>query len=205
MKYPILKAFALIVTFSTTDGYASCKDGTYNHFAEETDSNSIKQEKAIELVNNSVCYYQKNGLKEAVKLFTAADNSFCQKYAFGSGGINVSTKEGVILASCKYPGLVGSNALAWQNPDGKFVNQELLENVEKNPEGTLTQQKVTNHNPIIGTPTTYKHFARQVDGLIFFTHIYDDTPPHKDLTPKEDIEKFQNVKYAKPIDLESIK
>ena len=105
MKNPIVKDFALILTFSTNDVYAACQDGTYNHFAEETDSNSIKQEKAM----------------------------------------------------------------------------------------------VTNHNSIIGTPTTYKHFARQVDGLVFFTHIYDDTPPHKDLTPKEDIEKFQNIKYAKPV------
>ncbi|MBA3813430.1 MAG: hypothetical protein H0X26_02910 [Alphaproteobacteria bacterium] len=203
MKIIHYKAIMLISALLTSNLYADCKTGKYDHFSESTDSSAIKQQKTIELVNNAVCFYQKNGLKESIKLFSDSNNPFCKNYEFGSMGVNVMTEDGVILASCKYPGLVGHNALSWQNPDGKFVNQELLEEVEKNPEGALTTQKVTNHNPLTGIPTTYKHFARLVDGLVFFSHIYNDIPPHKDLTPKEDIEKFQNAKNAKPIDLDN--
>ncbi len=153
---------------------------------------NVSEESAIQLIDCTIKYFQTHGQDEALKAFNDLNGPYCHKYKFGHEGINVATTGGVLLASCKYPGLVGTNVLGWQSPDGKFINQIIIKAAQENPYGVVIVGSITNLNPMTGKQSGFKHFARKDADLIFFTHIYNPTPLHKELPSHENIEAAQN-------------
>ena len=160
-----------------------------------------KEQTAIKFVNDAVDLYETKGLDVALNIFRDLKGDFCTQYEYGYEGINVITSEGILLASCKYPGLVGNNILGWKTPDGKLINQVILQTAKENPCGIIIGEDITNLNPETGQQTGFKHFARTEGDLIFFTHIYNPIPIHKQMPSFEDVKKAQNPKNG---DLEGV-
>ena len=156
------------------------------------DSIAIKEKEAINLVENAIDFYMHNGLTDSLKAFSDPKGAFCKKYAYGYEGINIATTEGVLLSSCKYPGLVVHNIMGWTTPDGKLINQIIFKEAKENSYGALIGENITNHNPATGKPSGYRHFARKIGNLVFFAHIYDSARLHKEMFPSEDVKKAQD-------------
>ena len=197
IKYP-LAIFASVVSIGSS---LAAEDPQQNPPSSTLDDINTKEQATINFVNKAIDYYIEHGLHDSIELFRDQNGPFCKQYAYGYGGINVATTEGVLLSSCKYPGLVGSNILAWRSPDGRLINQDLFQAAKDSPYGAETAQNITNLNPMTGKASAYRHFARSVNGLVFFSHIYNQAPLHKDLIPSEDIAMAQDPKNAKPVDL----
>ncbi len=155
-------------------------------------------------VNAAVNTYTEVGLEELIDQINKPNGKFCKELQYGRTGISLITTEGVMLANCKYPGIVGSNVLAWQTPDGKFIVQDLIKIANDQPYGAVVGENITNLNPMTGKPSERKQYVRRIGNLIFFGHIYDNTPLHRDFKPAENLKQAQNPKNAKSIDLKAI-
>jgi hypothetical protein len=163
-----------------------------------------KAQEVITNVNNAVNLYTEVGLKGLIDQINTPNSKFCQELPYGRTGISLITTEGVILANCKYPGIVGSNVLAWQTPDGKFIVQDLIKMANHQPHGAIVGENITNLNPVTGVPTERKQYVRRLGNLIFFDHIYDNTPLHKEVKSAENLKEAQDPNNAKSIDLKAI-
>lgn len=170
-----------------------------NRFYKVTDSQSVREKKAINLVNEAVAFYKKNGKQKTVMEVNNRKGLFCAKYDHGYQGVSVFTLDGVVLASCKYPGLVGSNNIGWKSPNGSFFIQDVLKAVRNKPQGVFTESTITSLNPITGNPSASKGYAREEDGLVFSSQVVEDTPLHRTFNALEDLEKAQDPKNAKPV------
>jgi len=191
-------AIVFCCSFAMTSPLSSIVEKSH-HFYHPTDPIKVKEQKAIELINNAVAYYQKHGLEESLKTFTDQNGSFCTSYKHAYSGLSLMTVKGEVLSSCKYPGLIGKNALGWRSPEGKLTDQELLKAVQKNPEGAFTEPMISNLNPHTGKTGTKKGYGRIVDGILFMTFIYENTSPEKPLPALENTEMAQNPKNAHPV------
>ncbi|MBI2707661.1 MAG: hypothetical protein HYX35_05055 [Proteobacteria bacterium] len=194
-------SLAILASFISIDPSLAAEGPQKNLPSQTLEDINTKEQATINFVNKAIDYYIDHGLEESIGSFRDQNGPFCKKYTYGYGGINVATTEGVLLSSCKYPGLVGSNILAWRSPDGRLINQDLFKAAKESPYGAETPQNITNLNPMTGKASAYRHFARSVNGLVFFSHIYNNAPLHKDLVPSEDIARAQDPKNAKPVDL----
>ncbi|MBY0500651.1 MAG: hypothetical protein K2P93_01445 [Alphaproteobacteria bacterium] len=170
-----------------------------NRFYKATDSQSVREKKAVILVDESVAFYKKNGKEKTIAEMKNRSGQFCAKYDHGYQGISILTQDGVVLASCKYPGLVGSNNIGWKSPNGNFFVEDVLKEVNKKPQGVFTASTITSLNPITGNPSASKVYAKEEDGLVFMTQVVEDSPLHRTFNALEDLEKAQDPKNAKPL------
>lgn len=195
------KTLSFLGAFLMSSGLIAAGDITYDHFYKATDPMSVKEQKAIELVNNAIAYYQKYGLEAALETFKNRNGPFCIKHSHGYSGLDVGTIEGVILASCKSQGLIGKNISAWKSPDGTLQSRLLVEAVKQNPQGVIIGPTISNFNPSTGKPAARRCVAREIDGLIFSTPIYVQAPLHTDIVAVEDMKAAQDPKNAQLVDI----
>ncbi len=150
-----------------------------------------RKARAVELVTNTIELYKKKG-KEVFTMINKKEGMFDDQNNPFRTGISVATLERDVMASYKYPGLVGTNDISWKSPDGTHPMRLLADEAKAHPEGGQVTY-MSNRNPHTGIPGTVTIFYLVYDGLIFSSPAYHLDSPYRELVPAENGDLYTHI------------